>query len=208
MATITTGFKIWDSTYFMSCDCSGSGSGSGDAGNIVQCWDGDGNPRGAQLQPKVNCDTGLITWFLADYLASYPTTIVGARNGVAVTNPFTGEVTVWDVAGTTVAAKLLAFADICNCVDCTGNLTILAGEYECIYPAVPTNTYCYNVTITGSDGANNSLRLFAMNINNYLNSYPIQTAYNPATSVAVYRVCLSAPIASIGKPATQTWVLV
>jgi len=204
MATVTNGFKIWDSTNFISC-CS-AGSGSGDPSNVIQCGEG-WNPRPAQITPKYNCDIGTITWFLNDNITgSYPS-VDGARNGIAVTNPMTNEVTLWDVTGSTPAEKLAEFLPICNCTDCTGNVDSLAGEYECDYPDVPVDAYCYNVVFVG-DGRDNTLKLFAMRYNAYLVGYPFQTAYNPTTGSTTYRVCLNRPIAQIGNPSSQTWTLV
>jgi hypothetical protein len=158
----------------------------------------------------VNCDTGTIRWDLNDNITEYSSSVAGVRNGIAVTNPETGVITVWDVLGggtETPAEKLLAFLPICNCTDCTGDLEILQGEYECDYDAVTVPTYCYNVTSV-TDGGNNALRIFAMKYNAYLVGYPIQTSYNLNSGSTVYRICINKPIAEIGNASTETWVLV
>lgn len=215
MAAITLGFKIWDSTNFLACcsaqSDSGSGSGSLIPADVISCGDG-WNPRGAQLVPHVNCDTGTIRWDLWDNLTSYPDN-AGARNGIAVTNPETGVITLWDVSGAfdssteeTVATKLYNFLQVCNCTDCEGGTVILAGEYECVYPSVPISTYCYDVTFIGNGGTL-EIRTFAMMYNANLIGYPIQTAYNLSTGSTKLRVCLNKPISEIGHSANHTWSL-
>jgi len=212
MARLTLGYKIWDSVNFLAC-CSAGDSGTGDPADVITCGQ-DWNPRGASIVPYVNCDTGTVRWDLYDALTEYPADGTGARNGVAVTDPITGVITIWDVSGSagsgegeTVAGKLFNFLSVCNCTDCEGGSEILAGEYECDYPEIPNNVYCYDVAYT-TDGSPLNARTLAMSYNQYLVGYPIQTAYNTTNGATTIRICLNRPIASIGKAANQTWTLV
>lgn len=212
MAQQTLGYKIWDSTFGISC-CSAGESGTGNPSDVVQCFEG-WNPRGAQLVPHTNCDTGTVRWDLWDDVTEY-TSIDGARNGIAVTNPETGEITVWDVSGTAnsgagddVSDKMLNFLPICNCTDCEGELEILQGQYECDYPDIPTNIYCYNVVQTSNDGSVLNLTTIAMQYNAYLIGYPQQTAHTANSTTTTYRICLNRPIEQVGKVPNSTWTLV
>lgn len=206
MANVTLGYLLWDSIHFINCDCPESGD---NPSNVVTCGDG-WNPRGAQLIPNVDCATGEVSWILYDYVNTYAD-IDGARNGIAVTNPETGVIYVWDVNGTDdengVADKLDRFLQLCNCVDCDGGLELLAGEYECDYPSIPSTSYKYEVTVT--DGENPlGIRHLAMNYNANLIGYPYVKSFNEGTGVHVYVITLNAPIATIGHPSNQSWVLV
>lgn len=212
MATYTVGYKIWDSQTFLAC-CSAGDSGTGDPSTPVQCGEG-WNPRGAQLVPFINCDEGTVRWDLWDNVTEYQT-VEGARNGIAVTDPTSGVITLWDVSGTAnsgagddVADKMLNFLPICNCTDCDGELEVLAGEYECVYPEFSTGLYCYNVTFTSNKGTVLEMTNIAMKYNDYLVGYPMQTSHVAGSTTTVYRICLNRPIAQVGKLPNSTWVLV
>lgn len=213
MATLNLGYKIWNSQNFLAC-CSAGDSGEGNPADVINCYDGAGNPRGASIVPYINCDTGTVRWDFIDNLTEYPS-FEGARNGIAITDPNSGIITLWDVSGTansgegeTPADKLLNFLSACNCVDCDTDTFILEGEYECVYPAFGESVYCYNVTVTASAGKVLELTNIAMKYNAYLVGYPLQTAHVAGGTTTVYRICLNRPIADIGKLPNTTWVLV
>lgn len=212
MATYTVGYKIWDSQTFLAC-CSAGESGTGNPSTPVMCGEG-WNPRGAQLVPFINCDEGTVRWDLWDNVIEY-TSVEGARNGIAVTDPVSGVITLWDVSGTAnsgagddVSDKMLNFLPICNCTDCTGDLEVLQGQYECDYPEFATAEYCYDVTFTENDGRQLSLTNIAMKYQAYLVGYPMQTSHVAGSTTTVYRICLNRPIAEVGKLPNSTWVLV
>lgn len=206
MATINLGYLMWDSSTGINCNCT-----ENVPTDVINCGK-DWNARGAQLIPKVDCVTGETTWILSDYLKTYPLGN-GVRNGIAVTDPTTGVIYVWDIssggATETIADKLQAMLSICNCFDCEGEEAIHTyGEYQCNYPAIADGNYCYNVTITNDGEPNsNGSRKLALVYNDFLVGYPFVISYNPANGTRVYRVCLNEDIDKVGRGAGQTWVL-
>jgi len=203
MASLYQGYKVWDSNDGFNCTCS-----------VVQTIKGV-NPRPAQLQPSFDTNTGQIVWTLVDNItsAAYPD-VNGAKaiSGIAVDDPDAlGLITFWDVSGTgaagvailpttdTPADKLTQFSYVLNnqCLDCTGTITQIPGQYQCTYPAAITGGYCY--TFTQTDGADPmAKRALVAQFGEYLLKDIENYGFVQATGVSTYKVSLSAPIAVIG----------
>lgn len=203
MASLYQGFKVWDSNDGFNCTC-----------QAVRTIKGI-NPRPAQLQPQIDVNNGQVIWNLVDNItsAAYPD-VNGAKaiSGIAVDDPDAlGLITFWDVSGTgvigtgstptldTPAEKLTQFSFVLTnqCLDCTATIQVIAGQYQCTYPAAITGGYCY--TFTQTDNADPfAKRQLTQQFGDYLLKDVENYGFVQATGVSTYKVSLSAPYTSIG----------
>ena len=175
------------------------------------------NARPAYISPRRYDGVNELQWIFNDNVTEWVTG-QGNRNGIAVD---IDDVTyLWDVQGDASSdevenspfAKLAAFLELCkDCENCDdAGVATLAGEYEFTYPAIPSGTFCYNVTVTGvtSYPSAQDVQFVEMNAGTYLVGAVGVVSYNAGTDTAVYRMCLSKAYTQIGFPSNYSFAAV
>lgn len=176
------------------------------------------NARPAYISPRRYDGVNELQWIFNDNVTEWVTG-QGNRNGIAVD---IDDVTyLWDVQGDASSdeeenspnAKLAAFLELCkNCENCDdAGVATLAGEYEFTnYPAIPSGTFCYNVTVTGvtSYPSAQDIQVVEMSGGTYLIGAVGVVSYNAGSDTAVYRMCLSKAYTQIGFPSNYSFAAV
>lgn len=201
---LNLGYLMWSNTN-LACDVK----------KAITCAT---NARPAYISPRTFDGVNETQWIFYDNVTAWVTG-QGNRNGVAV--DIDGTTYLWDVQGDASSdevenspnAKLATFLELCkDCENCddTG-VDTLAGEYEFTnYPALPSGTFCYNVTVTGVTDypTARDVQDVEMNGGTYLIGAVGVLSYNAGTDTAVYRMCLSKAYAQIGFPSNYSFALV
>jgi|688.fasta_scaffold436041_1 hypothetical protein len=194
---LNLGFPIWNSNNGIIC--------SEQKAPIVCAT----NARPAYLEPRYYDGVNETQWVLNDNVYAWGTG-TGNRNGIAV--DINGVTYVWDVQGDASSdevenspfAKLASFLELCkDCEDCdNAGVATLAGEYEWTYPALPSTSFCYNLTVTSVTDypTARDIQIVEMSAGTYLVGAVKVVSYNAGTDTAVYRICLSQAVTSSGSP--------
>jgi hypothetical protein len=194
---LNLGFPIWNSNNGIICS---------EQKAPITCAT---NARPAYLEPRYYDGVNETQWVLNDNVYAWGTG-TGNRNGIAV--DINGVTYVWDVQGDASSdevenspfAKLASFLELCkNCEDCdNAGVATLAGEYEWTYPALPSTSFCYNLTVTGVTDYPNArdIQIVEMSAGTYLVGAVKVVSYNTGTDTAVYRICLTQAVTASGSP--------
>jgi len=223
MASLFQAYKIWDSNDSFNT-----------TPTAVRTLTGI-NPRPGQLQPSINTNGDVIYTLVDNITAAAFPDVNGAKaiSGIVTEDvEGMGVLTLWDVSGTGIAGVAYApttdtpadklanfvFALNAQCLDCTASTQVIAGQFQgANYPTFSATTYCYTVVVTGDSSTTLARRQIQTMAGNWRIGEVTMLAANGTNST--YRVCLSAPIATVGIPASipaltaagiyaQTWTII
>ena len=194
--SLKLGYALWNSNSEISCELRAP----------IVC---NVNARAAYILPTKFDGVSEWQWILHDNVSEYPAPSTGARNGIAV--DINGVVYLWDVLGVGSSGdpdpnspwnKLAAFLELCkNCDDCTTTgVSVLAGEYEGTFPALPATTFCYELEVSGYTDAPTArdIQIVEMSCGTYLVGEVKLLSY--AAGTATYYVCLTKLVSANGSP--------